>query len=169
MALACATRGCWRLRRDATIRCPNWLSSSAYSDAALGGRRPLGHAHLRPERALLGVRKALGLYANLRPAKLMPELAAACPLREETAAKGFDMLIVRELIGGMYFGESGRGEGEGGTYAYDTEIYSQHEVRRIGRIAFGAARRLHAGIDKANVLESAACGAKPSTSWPRNT
>lgn len=134
------------------------LDSDAVLLGAVGGPKwDTLPGHLRPERALLGVRKALGLYANLRPAKLMPELAAACPLREETAAKGFDMLIVRELIGGMYFGESGRGEGEGGTYAYDTEIYSQHEVRRIGRIAFEAARgrRLHVtSIDKANVLES---------------
>ena len=99
------------------------LDSDAVLLGAVGGPKwDTLPGHLRPERALLGVRKALGLYANLRPAKLMPELAAACPLREETAAKGFDMLIVRELIGGMYFGESGRGEGEGGTYAYDSEI-----------------------------------------------
>ncbi len=143
------------LPEEAVKQC---LDSDAVLLGAVGGPKwDTLPGHLRPERALLGLRKALGLYANLRPAKLMPVLSGACPLRAETAEKGFDMLIVRELIGGMYFGESGRGQGEGGVYAYDTEVYSQMEVNRIGRIAFEAARgrRLHVtSIDKANVLES---------------
>ncbi len=111
----------------------------------------------RPERALLGLRKALGLYANIRPARLMPELSAACPLREDTAQKGFDMVIVRELTGGMYFGERGRREGALGPEAYDTECYSEREIERIGVKAFELARRRKKrliSVDKANVLET---------------
>ena len=113
---------------------------------------------LRPEAALLGIRAALGLYSNLRPAKLYPALKDACPLRTETAGTGFDILIVRELTGGIYFGERGRGNaGSGDEYAYDTERYSVMEIERIGRAAFEAARkrsRRVTSIDKANVLES---------------
>jgi 3-isopropylmalate dehydrogenase len=110
--------------------------------------------HLRPERALLGLRGALGLYANLRPASLFPELAGACPLK---AAGGFDMVIVRELTGGIYFGERGRREGKFGPEAYDTECYSEMEIRRIGRVAFELAMKRGkklVSVDKANVLES---------------
>ena len=113
--------------------------------------------HLRPERALLGLRKELGLYANLRPVKLQKVLAAASPLRADITARGVDLLIVRELTGGLYFGERGRGEGELGPYAYDTETYSVEEIRRIGVVAFDTARkRRHkvCSVDKANVLES---------------
>lgn len=112
---------------------------------------------LRPERALLGLRKALGLYANIRPARLLPELRDACPLREAVAERGFDMVIVRELTGGIYFGEQGRRQGPHGPEAYDTECYSQMEVERIGRIALDLARQRGkklVSIDKANVLES---------------
>ncbi len=113
--------------------------------------------HLRPERALLGIRKAMNLYANIRPARLMPVLKAACPLRESTANAGFDMLIVRELTGGMYFGKSGRTEGPFGETAFDTESYGAGEIERIARIAFESARKRSGrvtSIDKANVLES---------------
>jgi 3-isopropylmalate dehydrogenase len=113
--------------------------------------------HLRPERALLGIRKGLNLFANLRPAKLMPMLASASPLRADIAACGVDLLIVRELTGGMYFGPRGRGQGDMGENAYDTEIYSRGEILRIGRVAFEAARKRGkkvCSIDKANVLES---------------
>jgi 3-isopropylmalate dehydrogenase len=113
--------------------------------------------HLRPEAALLGIRSALGLYTNLRPAKLYPALKEACPLRREVAEQGFDMLIVRELTGGIYFGERGRREGKYGPEAYDTECYSVMEVERIARVAFEAARLRRnsvISIDKANVLES---------------
>lgn len=111
----------------------------------------------RPERALLGLRAELGLYANLRPAVLYPALAAACPLHPETAAAGIDVMIVRELTGGMYFGDRGRREGPNGPEAYDTEAYSIMEVERIARVGFEQAmlrnKRL-TSVDKANVLES---------------
>lgn len=111
----------------------------------------------RPERALLGLRSALGLFANLRPAVLYPALAAACPLHPETAARGIDIMIVRELTGGIYFGQNGRREGAMGPEAYDTECYSVTEVERIARIGFDLARQRRkklTSIDKANVLES---------------
>jgi 3-isopropylmalate dehydrogenase len=113
--------------------------------------------HLRPEAALLGIRSAMGLYSNLRPAKLYPPLKEACPLRAELAEAGFDILIVRELTGGIYFGERGRNQGENGEEAFDTERYSVKEIERIGRVAFEAARKRGKkliSIDKANVLES---------------
>lgn len=113
--------------------------------------------HLRPERALLGIRKALGLYTNIRPAVLYPALKSECPLREDIAQKGFDMVIIRELIGGMYFGDRGRRQGENGLEAYDTECYSEMEIERIGRVAFNTAMKRGkklVSIDKANVLES---------------
>ncbi|HHX72320.1 MAG TPA: 3-isopropylmalate dehydrogenase [Clostridiales bacterium] len=113
--------------------------------------------HLRPERALLGLRSALGLYANLRPAVLYPALADACPLKPEVVGKGLDIMVVRELTGGIYFGERGRRQTENGEEAYDTEAYSVMEVNRIGRVAFEAARKRGkklVSIDKANVLES---------------
>lgn len=112
---------------------------------------------LRPERALLGIRKGMGLFANLRPAKLLPMLKDACPLRAEAADRGFDLLIVRELTGGMYFGQSGRRETPNGMEAFDTEAYSVKEIRRIGKVAFETAlkrRKSVCSIDKANVLES---------------
>ena len=134
------------------------LNSDSVLLGAVGGPKWEGlPGHLRPERALLGIRKAMNLYANLRPARLMPVLKAACPLREATAEKGFDMLIVRELTGGMYFGKSGRNEGPFGETAYDTESYGAGEVERIARIAFESARKRRkkvTSIDKANVLES---------------
>ncbi|MEZ4358019.1 MAG: 3-isopropylmalate dehydrogenase [Eubacteriales bacterium] len=113
--------------------------------------------HLRPERALLGIRKGLELYANLRPVKLIPNLKDASPLREDIIEKGFDILIVRELTGGIYFGERGRAEGKDGQEAFDTEKYSVKEIERIGKIAFEVAGKRQGkvcSIDKANVLES---------------
>jgi len=106
--------------------------------------------------SLLGLRKEFKLYANLRPAKLYPALAAASPLRADTAEKGFDILVVRELTGGIYFGDpKGRaGEGED-EYAFDTMVYARNEVRRIAHIAFKAAQtrdKKVTSIDKANVL-----------------
>ncbi len=111
----------------------------------------------RPEKALLGIRSALGLYTNLRPAKLYPALRAASPLKDEIVGSGFDILIVRELTGGIYFGERGYREGKFGQEAYDTEAYSVTEIERIGRAAFEAAMKRSkrvCSIDKANVLES---------------
>jgi len=111
----------------------------------------------RPERALLGIRGELKLYANLRPARLYKALKKACPLREDIAAKGIDMMVVRELTGGMYFGDRGRKQTDMGEAAWDTELYSYEEVRRIGVIGFEQAmkrsKRL-TNVDKANVLES---------------
>jgi len=134
------------------------LASDSVLLGAVGGPKwDTLPGHLRPEKALLGIRKAMGLYANIRPARLLPELRSACPLREDAAATGFDMVIIRELTGGMYFGESGRREGRYGPEAYDTECYSEMEVERIARIGFEMAQRRGkklVSIDKANVLES---------------
>lgn len=113
--------------------------------------------HLRPERAILGLRSELGLFANLRPAKLHTVLKEASPLRQDIADKGIDMIFVRELTGGIYFGERGKTQLEGETAAYDTEMYSVHEIERIGRKAFELAmkrRKRVISVDKANVLES---------------
>lgn len=110
--------------------------------------------HLRPERALLGLRKELGLYANIRPVRLFYALRDRCPLRNTDS---FDIVIVRELTGGMYFGKSGRTVGENGEEAFDTETYSVMEIERIGRTAFEYARKRRkkvVSVDKANVLES---------------
>ncbi len=112
---------------------------------------------LRPEKALLGIRAAMELYTNLRPAKLYPALKDDCPLRPDIVANGFDILIVRELTGGIYFGDRGYRQGKYGEEAYDTECYSRTEIERIARAAFEAAqlrRKNVISIDKANVLES---------------
>lgn len=111
----------------------------------------------RPEKALLGIRSALGLYTNLRPAKLFPALISECPLRSDVAARGVDIMMVRELTGGIYFGERGRREGKYGPEAYDTEAYSVMEIERIAHVAFKTSmkrRKKVISIDKANVLES---------------
>lgn len=111
----------------------------------------------RPEKALLGIRSALGLFTNLRPAKLYPALKEASPLRQDIVAKGFDLVIVRELTGGIYFGERGRRDGKYGLEAYDTEAYSEMEIKRIAKVAFETAMKRGKNlisIDKANVLET---------------
>ncbi len=106
--------------------------------------------------SLLGLRKSFGLYANLRPAKLFPSLAFASPLRRDVAEKGFDILVVRELTGGIYFGQPKGRDGEGeDEKAFDTMVYSRKEIRRIARTAFDIARKRRnkvTSIDKANVL-----------------
>ena len=96
-------------------------------------------ANLRPEAGLLGLRKALGLFANLRPCVLFEELADACPLKKEISAKGFDMLIMRELTGGLYFGERFTKEIDGVMTAVDTLKYDEKEIRRIAVKAFDVA------------------------------
>ena len=111
----------------------------------------------RPEAGLLGIRKALNLFANLRPAYLYPELKEACPLKEEVASKGFDMMIMRELTGGLYFGERYTKEENGIKTAVDTLVYSETEIRRIAIKAFDIARKRRGRVtlvDKANVLDS---------------
>ncbi len=134
------------------------LESDSVLLGAVGGAKwETLPGHLRPERALLGLRKEMGLFANLRPVKLQQVLAAASPLRQDITARGVDVLIVRELTGGLYFGERGRGEGDMGPYAYDTEKYSVEEIKRIGVVAFEAAKKRGnkiCSVDKANVLES---------------
>ncbi len=113
--------------------------------------------HLRPEQAILGLRKALGLFANLRPAKLFPELADASALRPEVARQ-IDMVIVRELNGDVYFGEKGmRKTASGLREGYDVMSYNEEEVRRIARVGFETARARNGrlcSVDKANVLET---------------
>ncbi len=113
--------------------------------------------HLRPEQAILGLRKALGLFANLRPAKLFPELADASALRPEVARQ-IDMVIVRELNGDVYFGEKGmRKTASGLREGYDVMSYNEDEVRRIARVGFETARARNGrlcSVDKANVLET---------------
>ena len=108
----------------------------------------------RPEKALLGIRGALGLFANLRPAVMQPQLSGACPLKPEIIGDGLDILIVRELTGGIYFGKRGRNE-DGS--AYDTEQYSAEEIRRLVKVGLDSARKRGKRaciVDKANVLES---------------
>ena len=127
---------------------------------AVGGPK-WGHAtqpEKRPETALLSIRKDLGLYANLRPAALRPAMAEACPLKKETAERGIDLMIVRELTGGIYFGKRERYQTEDrGEEASDRMAYSEQEIERIGRRAFELARlrrKKLASVDKANVLET---------------
>ena len=115
-------------------------------------------AEQRPETALLAIRKDLGLYANLRPAALRPALAEACPLKKETAEKGIDLMMVRELTGGVYFGKRDRYDTpDRGVECTDLMAYSEMEIERIGRRAFEMARLRRnkvSSVDKANVLET---------------
>ena len=113
--------------------------------------------NLRPEAGLLKIRKSLGLFANLRPAYLYQELKDACPLKEEIIGEGFDMLIMRELTGGLYFGERSTVEENGIRKATDTLTYSETEIRRIAIRAFDIAmkrKKKVTSVDKANVLDS---------------
>ena len=111
----------------------------------------------RPERGLLKLRSAMGLYTNVRPARMFQDLAAACPLRADIAKRGIDFVVVRELIGGMYFGEHSTFEAGGERKAVDVCAYTEHEVRRVARVAFDMARKRRrrvTSIDKANVLDT---------------
>ncbi|MCF2859271.1 3-isopropylmalate dehydrogenase [Pseudoalteromonas sp. SMS1] len=112
----------------------------------------------QPERAsLLPLRKHFGLFCNLRPAQLLPALSGASPLRADISAQGFDILCVRELTGGIYFGEKGRDGSGAEEYAFDTQKYSRKEIERIARFAFDAARLRSnhvTSVDKSNVLAS---------------
>jgi len=120
----------------------------------------------RPEAGLLGIRKALGLFANLRPAYLYPELSEACPLKKEVADRGFDMMMMRELTGGLYFGERYTKEVDGVMTAVDTLLYSENEIRRIAVKAFDIARKRRSHvtlIDKANVLDTSRLWRKITT------
>ena len=113
--------------------------------------------NLRPEAGLLAIRKGLGLFANIRPAYLYKELSEACPLKKEIIGDGFDMVIMRELTGGLYFGERYTKEVDGVATAVDTLTYNENEIRRIAVKAFDIAmkRKKHVtSVDKANVLDS---------------
>jgi len=131
------------------------LAAAASADAvllgAVGGPKwdTTDPAKPRPEQGLLGMRKGLGLFANLRPVRAIPALYSASPLREERIA-GTDLLVVRELTGGIYFGAKERTADR----ASDLCEYTRAEVERIARVAFGAARRRVTSVDKANVLET---------------
>ena len=114
-------------------------------------------ANLRPEAGLLAIRKGLGLFANMRPAYLYEELKDACPLREDIIGDGFDLVVMRELTGGLYFGERKTFEEDGVTKAVDTLTYSEEEIRRIAVRGFDIAmkrRKKVTSVDKANVLDS---------------
>lgn len=114
-------------------------------------------AKVRPEQALLGLRGGLGLYCNLRPAVLYAPLRDASPLKDSVIGDGIDIQVVRELTGGIYFGERGRIDDNGIPAAYDTEKYNVEEVRRIAKIGFDAAMKRNkkvTSVDKANILES---------------
>lgn len=142
------------------------LATAKASDAvllgAVGGRVGIDKwyelpPNLRPEAGLLAIRKGLGLFANLRPAYLYNELKAACPLKESVADAGFDMMVVRELTGGLYFGERKTEEVNGVMTAIDTLKYDENEIRRIAIKAFDIARKRNKkviSVDKANVLDS---------------
>ena len=127
---------------------------------AVGGPKwgPDKPAEQRPETALLALRKELGLYANLRPATLRPAMADACPLKKETAEKGIDLMMVRELTGGVYFGKRDKYQTEDrGLECTDLMAYSEKEIERVGRRAFELARlrrKKVSSVDKANVLET---------------
>lgn len=113
--------------------------------------------NLRPEAGLLGIRGALGLFANLRPAVIFEPLKNASPLKDEIIGKALDVMVVRELTGGIYFGERGRKDVDGNPAAYDTEMYTVPEIERIARVAFDMAMNRNkklTSVDKANVLES---------------
>jgi 3-isopropylmalate dehydrogenase len=142
-----------------TALTPEVLKACGESDAVLlaavgGPKWDTTDPHApRPEQGLLGLRKGLGLYANLRPVRPATALLDASPLRRERI-EGTDLLVVRELTGGIYFGDSGRGGDAGSMTAYDTCVYSEMEIERIAEVAFRFARRRVTSVDKANVLET---------------
>ena len=132
------------------------LSADAVLLGAVGGPK-WDSCPKRPEAGLLGLRAALNAYANLRPAVIYEDLKHISPLKDEIISRGVDIMVVRELTGGIYFGKRGRGTEEGGEYAYDTEKYSAAEIERIARLAFDISLKRNkrvCSVDKANVLES---------------
>ena len=113
--------------------------------------------HMRPEKGLLRLRAGMGVYSNNRPAKIWPQLAEASPLKKSIVDQGIDFIIVRELIGGIYFGEHKTEEKEGKIVATDILTYSEEEIERIGRIGFETARKRNkrlCSVEKSNVLDS---------------
>lgn len=134
------------------------LAADSVLLGAVGGPKWDGvPPEIRPERGLLRLRGAMGLYANLRPSRIFPQLLSACPLREDIATKGIDFLMVRELIGGVYFGTHSTESRDGEQTATDVMSYSEHEIRRIAHVAFRLARERRGrvtSVDKANVLDT---------------
>lgn len=135
------------------------LASDSVLLGAVGGPKwDTLPGNLRPEAGLLGIRGALKLFANIRPAKLITALKGACPLKEEITANGLDLVIVRELIGGAYFGKRNTYTDDNGVkHASDSMAYADYEVERICRVAFDMARKRRSkvhSVDKANVLDS---------------
>ena len=145
---------------DATLELCRRSDSILFGSVGLPDRDPTIPKEQRPERAaLLRIRKEFGLFANLRPVRLPKALAHACPLRPERQGDGIDILVVRELTGGLYFGEPKKTEdlGNGQIRAIDTMVYTTSEIERIARVGFKAAqlrRKKLTSIDKANVLEN---------------
>jgi 3-isopropylmalate dehydrogenase len=145
---------------DATLSLCKKSDSILFGSVGLPDRDPTIPKEERPERAaLLRIRKEFGLFANLRPVKLPKALAHACPLRPERQGSGIDILVVRELTGGMYFGQPKKTEDIGGGHqrSIDTMVYTTPEIERIAHVAFKAAQLRHGrltSIDKANVLEN---------------
>jgi 3-isopropylmalate dehydrogenase len=152
--------GC-AIDEDGTPLPQDTLDKARRSDAVLlgavgGPKWDNNPAHLRPETGLLGIRKELGLYANLRPAFMLDCMISVSALKEEIV-KDVDLMVIRELTGGLYFGEKKRYETENGEVASDELIYHEHEIERIVRRAFEVARlrsKKLTSVDKANVLES---------------
>ena len=134
------------------------LASDSVLLGAVGGPKWEGlPGPQRPEKGLLRLRSGMGLYSNLRPAKLWPQLAAASPLKPSIVEKGIDFMVVRELISGVYFGEHKTVEQDGEKVATDEMYYAEHEIERIGRIGFETAmkrRKKLTCVDKANVLDT---------------
>ena len=132
------------------------LASDAVLLGAVGGPKwDVLPGNKRPEKALLGLRGGMKVYANLRPALMFKQLSAACPLKPEVVGNGLDILIVRELTGGIYFGDRGRNADN--TAAWDTETYSRDEIARVVKIGFESAmkrRKKLCVVDKANILET---------------
>ncbi|QXM05402.1 3-isopropylmalate dehydrogenase [Crassaminicella indica] len=156
LAGGCAIDACGEPLPEKTLKVCK--SSDAVLLGAVGGEKwDSLPGNKRPEQALLGLRKSLGLYANLRPAILFEQLKDACPLKSEIIGDGLDICVVRELTGGIYFGEKGQKNTNFGKSGYDVEIYSEEEVRRIAKDAFEIAMKRDkkvTSVDKANILES---------------
>lgn len=133
-------------------------SDAVFLGAVGGDKWDTLPGHMRPEKALLGLRGALGLFANIRPAMMYKELADACPIKPEIIGEnGLDLVVIRELTGGIYFGERGEVDTDMGKGAYDTMLYTEEEVKRIAKVAFEIALKRNkkvTSVDKANVLDN---------------
>lgn len=156
LAGGCAIDACGKCLPEETIeKCKT--SDSVLLGAVGGPKWDSEPSTNRPEKALLGIRAQLGLFANVRPAQLFPQLKEACPLKEEIVDRGIDFIVVRELTGGIYFGKHETHEENDELVASDLMAYSESEVRRIAKVAFDTAMlrgKKVCSVDKANVLDS---------------